>query len=104
MDPTDSDTLYVATFAGVFKTTDAAANWSPATTGITSTNVQALVIDPSTPSTLYAGTYGDGVFKTIDGGGSWAASNTGLPGPGLFVQELAIDPVTAQTGPIPASD
>src|SRR5256885_12494843 len=34
-------------------------------------------IDPTTPTTLYAGTYG-GVFKSTDGGGSWSAANVGL--------------------------
>ena len=40
--------------------------------------VYALAIDPLTPTTLYAGTYGGGVFKSTDGGASWSAVNTGL--------------------------
>ena len=38
----------------------------------------ALAIDPATPTTLYAGTYGGGVFKSTNGGGNWSAVNTGL--------------------------
>jgi hypothetical protein len=50
--------------------------------------VNALAIDPTTPTTLYAGTgvqdpldlrrEGGGVFKSTDGGASWTALNTGL--------------------------
>jgi hypothetical protein len=39
--------------------------------------VTALAVDPSTPTTLYAG-IGGGVFKSTDGGRSWSAANTGL--------------------------
>ena len=56
------------------------------------TYVYALAIDPTTPSTLYAGTGSDGVFKSTDGGGSWSAVNTGLPGTAVVVDALAIDP------------
>ena len=39
--------------------------------------VCTLAIDPTTPSTLYAGTYGGGAFKSTNAGGSWAAVSTG---------------------------
>ena len=48
-----------------------------------------------TPATLYAGTWGGGVFKSTDGGGNWSPLNTGLTN--LWVQALAIDPVTPST-------
>src|SRR5882762_4679096 len=50
--------------------------------------ISALVIDPLTPTTLYAGTPG-GMFKSTDGGATWSASalvNT--------ISALAIDPLT----------
>ncbi|MGQ9568633.1 MAG: hypothetical protein ACUVWW_11370, partial [Anaerolineae bacterium] len=37
--------------------------------------IYALAIDPATPTTLYAGTWG-GVFKSTNGGGNWSAVNT----------------------------
>jgi hypothetical protein len=44
--------------------------------------VLALAVDPSSPSTVYAGCYssggGGGIFKTVNGGASWAPS--GLSG------------------------
>ena len=53
------------------------------------------MVDPITPSTVYAGTDGGGVFKSTDGGGSWSAVNAGLPD--LHVSALAIDPATTST-------
>ena len=56
--------------------------------------ILSLAIDPATPTTLYAGTFG-GVFKSTDGGGNWNAVNTGLTS--TYVNNLAIDPKTPTT-------
>ena len=77
------------------KARTAAGSGSAVNTGLTATNVLALAIDPATPATLYAGTYGGGVFKSTNGGGNWSAFNTGLTATG--VRALAIDPVTPAT-------
>jgi len=55
-------------------------------------DVSALAIDPITPATLFAGTYGGGVFKSSNGGDSWTAINSGLTS--SEVLGLAIDPQT----------
>ncbi len=41
--------------------------------GLEGQTIYSLAIDPKTPTTLYAGIYGDGggVFKTTDGGENW---------------------------------
>src|SRR5260221_13289976 len=57
--------------------------------------VQALAIDPMTPSTLYAAARGAGILKSTDSGSTWAATNTGLFG--LCVVALAIQPTTPST-------
>jgi photosystem II stability/assembly factor-like uncharacterized protein len=54
--------------------------------------VKALAIDPSTPATLYAGTFFGGVFKSTNGGTSWTAINSGLTITSVYA--LAIDPST----------
>jgi hypothetical protein len=56
--------------------------------------VWALAINPQTPDTLYAGTYG-GVFKSTNGGTNWTATNTGLTI--TYVRALAINPQTPDT-------
>ena len=63
---------------GVFKSTNGGTNWTAMNTGLTNTDVYALAINPQTPDTLYAGTYGGGVFKSTNGGTNWTAMNTGL--------------------------
>ncbi|MCI0372773.1 MAG: hypothetical protein L0214_15680, partial [candidate division NC10 bacterium] len=57
--------------------------------------MQALVINPLTPTTLYAGTEFGGIFKSAIGGGTWGAVNRGLPA--TTVPALAIDPLTPTT-------
>jgi len=47
-------------------------------------SVQALVIDPTNSSTLYAAPglalfAGGGVYRSTDGAASWSAINSGLP-------------------------
>jgi hypothetical protein len=63
--------------------------------GLSDASVNALAIDPITPSTLYAGTsyeFSFGVlFKSTDGGDTWR--DTGLG----FTTALAIDPITPST-------
>ena len=57
--------------------------------------VNALVADPATAGTLYAGTLTSGVFKSTDGGATWTIANTGLTNPD--VSALAADPSTPGT-------
>src|SRR5271157_4180790 len=84
---------------GLFKSTDGAGSWSAANIGLAANGaaptVNALAIDPVTPTTIYAGT-DSGMFKSTDGAGSWSAANTGLPAP-MDIQALAIDPTTPTT-------
>src|SRR5262249_41922581 len=40
--------------------------------------VSALVVDPVSPTTLYAATE-EGVYRSADGGETWTAFNAGLP-------------------------
>jgi hypothetical protein len=61
----------------------------------------ALIIDPVTPSTLYAAT-GNAVYKSTNGGASW--SRTSLIG---SVQTVTLDPTAPSTlyaGRIGSSD
>ena len=103
IDPTAPTTLYVAGSSiyhgagAVYKSTDGAATWTIANSGISSPFPIALAIDPSTPTNLYAATIDAGVFKSTDGAATWNAINNGLPVTILncFVDALAVDPVTS---------
>ncbi len=88
--------LYAGTDAGVFKSTNSGATWSAANSGLTDLEfspVMALVIDPTTPTTIFAGIWQGGVFKSTDSGGTWV--NTGLTT--QYLQTLAIDPTSTTT-------
>ena len=62
VNPQNSNIVYAASDRGVFWSTNGGAKWSPLNTGLTNRRVQALLIDPRNPDTLYAGTYDGGVF------------------------------------------
>jgi hypothetical protein len=87
---------------GMFKSTDGGARWRLMNDGLPEGWVYTVVIDPTTPSTVYAGTHSMGVFKSVDGGASWQSMNSGLvtadhPLPdNLKVRSLAINPHNPQ--------
>jgi photosystem II stability/assembly factor-like uncharacterized protein len=67
--------------------------WTTAMTSISSNlpnaPVAALVVDPTTPSTLYVAT-DVGVYRSVDEGASWTSFGEGLPN--VAVVDLAVDP------------
>ena len=78
-DPTDQDVWYAGTSnAGIYKTINGGASWAPVVAGLSSAQVDTLVIDPTDPNTLYAGLIFKGVSKTTDGGNTWFAVNNGI--------------------------
>ncbi len=74
-DPTNSTTYYAGVTDDVdgaywlFKSVDGGGNWNVAWNGFQGfdSSLNALVIDPTNPSILYAG-IGDGLYKSYDGG------------------------------------
>ena len=105
MDPLDSNVAYLgADGGGVWKTTDAGQTWTPLTDNQPSLEIGALVLDPSNPDIVYAGTafsdadfdnMGAGILKSSDGGNTWTQLPGPLPiGPGLeaVIRSLAVSP------------
>lgn len=86
--------LYAATWddAGnsVFRSLDAGATWERFSMGAAG-SVTGLVVDPTRPNTLYAGTSEAGVLRSFDAGSTWSPMNDGLGS--LWVNALAFDPV-----------
>lgn len=82
--------LYVGTETeGIYKSTDGGASWKESRAGIGDSNVQALLVDPASPSTLYAAVWTKGVFKSADAGKTWARVGGEPPHPDPVA--LAID-------------
>jgi len=73
----------------VYKTTDAGQSWTDISGNLPDNPVNSLILDPSFPNTLYAGT-DVGPFVTTDGGASWSALGTGFPT--VAVDQLDLDP------------
>jgi len=70
---------------GVYRSTDNGANWSQINTGLTNTDVTALIFSGSN---LFAGTSFGGIYRSTDYGENWTEVNSGLSV--LFINTLAV--------------
>jgi photosystem II stability/assembly factor-like uncharacterized protein len=85
-------TVYAGTDGGVLKSTDGGTTWR--TSGLADKHIGTVLIDPLTPSRLYASRFDiPGFFKSADGGATWREITTSpAPGP-----PFAIDPLSPNT-------
>ncbi len=77
MNPVNPSSLYAWVYTGsanpsLYKTTDAAANWTLSSDGLGSRQIHSLAIDPKRPSTLYVVATGDSGPVNILGAGAIA--------------------------------
>ena len=74
----------------MYKSTDFGENWIRIGTASPSIhNVRDIVINPKTPSTIYAGSV-NGIFKSEDDGESWIAINQGLISDKILALQLIL--------------
>jgi len=94
IDPQNAETVYAALLstAGVYKSTDGAAHWTAANSGLTASAYYSLLIDPVLSSVLYAGAGPGRIFKSIDAGSSWTELTNGLGN--SFYRSMAISAST----------
>ncbi len=97
IDPSNSDIIYAAlTNQGVYKSTNGGLQYTAKNSGFISLTVNALAIDPVTPTTLYAGTNA-GPFKSTNGGDTWTLIRNGITGTVPRVDEVVLDPTNSAT-------
>ncbi|MFZ3013255.1 MAG: hypothetical protein WA045_06050 [Nitrospira sp.] len=77
VDPYEPDTVYAATLAGLYKTTDAAKGWKRIGESLADQMIIAMVLDRTRRGVIYI-TGRDGVHRSEDGGGTWVVLNKGL--------------------------
>jgi photosystem II stability/assembly factor-like uncharacterized protein len=109
VDPLDQNALYAATIAyattiagfplnvpnmGVFKSSNGGIDWQPVNDAsgvdLAQFPIFKIVIDPSSPTTLYAVAGSSGIFRTTNGGATWGKlSISGIPN-GIFIGNIAV--------------
>jgi hypothetical protein len=120
IDPNNANKMWVGSVGGgIWRSIDGGASWAPVNDFLANLAVSSMIINPTNPNILYAGTgedftapdglQGGGVFQSTDAGASWnllATTNPGVTPPpagcGLgaapcpvfwqFVNRLAISP------------
>lgn len=118
INPVNTNIMYAgATSGGVWKSSDAGANWAVLTDNVLpNLTVATIAIDPKHTNTLYVGTgngyaavdnlTGTGLYKSEDGGGTWA--RIGYPTLSGTIVKVLVDPIksniifAAQYSPNPA--
>lgn len=90
VDPGHSQIVYVTVngFNGsqanhVFKSTNGGSTWSDISTALPDEPFQSVAIDPSTPTTIFAGS-DTGVYISFDSGTTWSVLGTSLPNVAAF--------------------
>ncbi len=98
VDPTNPLNLYAGMYAnkgpGVMISKDGGATWTvPTSKTLLPDTFSAMIVDPRSPSTVYAACYNGGVFKSADAGTTWTDISKGLPG--VRIHGLAMDPTNS---------
>jgi uncharacterized protein (TIGR03437 family) len=105
--PTNPNVMYAATvMGGVWRTTNAGANWEPLTDLMPNLAFTCLTFDPQNPNTLYAATgesssligrmKGGGIFKSTDGGNVWSHLSTTNTEDFAYINKLVVSPNNSQ--------
>ena len=102
VDPIRPNILYAGTSGGVYRSFDGADHWTKTNNGLVpddaklasmALGVNRLLIDPTAPDVVYAGTT-QGVFKTLNKGETWARLAADLGE--LYVSSLVLEPGNGQ--------
>jgi hypothetical protein len=91
LDPSHPDTIYVGGYEGsgsaLYRTLDGGTSWTKLTTTIMTSYIYAVAVNPTNPSTIFAGT-GGGIYRSTDFGANWVKVSTTIAG----CKDVLIDP------------
>ncbi|HEX3867581.1 MAG TPA: hypothetical protein VHV78_12550, partial [Gemmatimonadaceae bacterium] len=91
--------ILAATNAGMYRSTNSGSTWTSVLAGV----VTDLIVDPSTPSTMYSavgsavGGTTNGIYKSVNSGASWTRLGGGLPVSNVGRINLTVAPSSPQT-------
>lgn len=77
VNPYEPETVYAATLAGLYKTTDGAKSWVRIGESLADQMIIAMILDRTKQGVLYI-TGRDGVHRSEDGGATWKTINHGF--------------------------
>lgn len=77
VDPYESDTVYAATLAGLYKSTDGGDAWKRIGESLADQMIVAMVLDRTRQGVIYI-TGRDGVHRSEDAGSTWKLVNSGF--------------------------
>ena len=91
IDPTDPNSVYVATQVGLFKSQDAGESWESLSNLSNGKPVRTICVYPGNPNKLFAGIPFQGLYTSEDGGNSWRQIVAGLEPNGEH-RDIIFDP------------
>lgn len=97
--PGASGRVFAATSHGLYRSTDGGMNWKQMGGPLPAVDATDVVIDPTTPATVYAAFYGLGLYKTTNAGAAsptWAKLSSGLPTGGFARIALGMSSSSSQ--------
>ncbi|MCI0392718.1 MAG: SBBP repeat-containing protein [Acidobacteria bacterium] len=74
---------------GIYKSADRAGNWAQIDSGLNTSQVLTVAVDPSNSSVLYAGT-SQGVYKSMNGGQQWQLTGQANPAAAPFMGNVVV--------------
>ena len=77
--PTYSRRVFAGARSGIYYSPDGGENWFNSSQGLKCQYVTSLKFHPTSPETLYAGTYGSGLYKTLEETGVEEEQEAQLP-------------------------
>jgi photosystem II stability/assembly factor-like uncharacterized protein len=95
LSPADSRALYVATHAGLWKTTDAGVTWEQEKSGEGGALVQNVLLDPGSPATVYQ-LLSKSLLTSDPTTSTWRTLALPTPVGSVTIRAFAIDPKNSQ--------
>jgi hypothetical protein len=103
IDPSDPNRMVAGSVSGgIWRTTNGGSSWSPVNDFMANLAVNCMVMHPSNPSIMYAGTgegfgntdaiQGNGIFKSTNGGVTWTQLASTDNSSFNYVNRIAISP------------